>query len=177
MDALSGIVQQILDLISAHIFAGVFAAALTETILPVIPSLVIFPLAGYLASEADMNLPSVILLGVVGGAGATAGSVVPFVIAWKLGRLALKRYLRFARISDDKLVRAEGWFERHGNKAVFFGRLVPAVRELISIPAGLLHMNLYRFLIYTFLGSCIWCLVLVVSGYYLGPEVFNRLLQ
>lgn len=176
MVSIDGIIQQTVELIADHIVLGVFAAALIETVLPVIPSFVIFPLAGYLAAQSGMGAVEAVLLGAVGGAGATIGSVVPFLAAWKLGRLALRRYLRFARISEKKLDRAEEWFARHGYKAVFLGRLAPAVREIISIPAGLLRMEPLRFLLYTFAGSCAWCTALILAGYYLGPEALEHLL-
>ncbi len=172
MSAADEFMQSFVDLISEHIFLGVFLTSLAETVFPLIPSLAIFPLAGYLASQAGMDPVSVILLGVTGGAGATIGSTVLFLIAWKLGRIVLLRYLRFARIDESKLARAEAWFGRHGDKAVLLGRMVPAVREMISIPAGLLRMRLSKFLLYTFLGSCVWSTALILAGYY-GLAAFD----
>lgn len=166
-------VQSVTDLVSEHLFLGTFLAALIETVFPPIPTLAIFPLAGYLASQAGLDLPSVALLGVVAGAGATIGSTVLFLIAWKLGRTVLLRYLKYFRMTTDHLARAEAWFERHGDKAVFFGRLAPVIREMISIPAGLLRMRMPKFLLYTFLGSCAYGMITIMAGYYFGVTVLG----
>ncbi|MFI5417162.1 MAG: DedA family protein, partial [Nitrososphaerales archaeon] len=86
----------------------------------------------------------------------------------KLGRIALLRYLRFAKITDERLAKIEKWFEKYGDKAVFFGRMVPVLREMISIPAGLLRMKPAKFVAYTFCGSCVWSIALTLVGYYFG---------
>jgi membrane protein DedA with SNARE-associated domain len=162
------------DLISEHLFVGVFLAALIETVFPPIPTLAIFPLAGYIASQSELGLFSVILLGVIGGMGATIGSTVIYIIALKLGRTILIKYFRYARINEKKIKRVEVWFEKHGDKSIFFGRLVPVAREMISIPAGLFKMNVLKFLLYTFLGSCVWSVGTILAGYYFGLAVFER---
>ena len=85
-----------------------------------------------------------------------------------MGRAALLKYLKYVRVSEKKLVRVECWFQKYGDKAVLFGRMVPVFREMISIPAGLLKMKLAKFLIYTVLGSCGWSITLIFIGYYFG---------
>jgi len=171
LNQIDAFIQSITDLITEHIFLGMFLASLIETVFPPIPTLAIFPLAGYLASQAGLGLPSVLLMSIAGGAGATIGSTLLFLIAWKLGRVVLLRYLKYFRMSEERLAKVEGWFERHGDKAVFSGRLVPVVREMISIPAGLLKMNPAKFLLYTFLGSCTYSAITILAGYYLGLAV------
>ena len=175
MSWLESFIQSIADMITANLFPGVFLAALIETVFPPIPTLAVFPLAGYLASQAGLDLPSVLLLCVTAGAGATIGSTVIFLAAQKLGRGVLLWYLKRIRMSEARLVKVEAWFERHGDKAVFAGRLVPVVREMISIPAGLLRMRLPKFLLYTFLGSCVYSIVTILAGYYLGVSVLSDL--
>ena len=156
-------------------YAGVFLAALIETVFPPIPTLAIFPVAGFIASENNMDVFSVIILGIVGGAGATIGSTVIYMVAWKLGRAVLLRYLKYARINEEKLIRVERWFEKHGDKAVFFGRLAPVIREMISIPAGVLQMKIPKFVLYTFLGSCVYSTGVILAGYYFGVAVFENI--
>lgn len=175
MNEIESFIQWITDFIGEHLFAGVFLAALIETVFPPIPTLAIFPAAGYVASQNNLNLFSVILLGIVGGAGATIGSTVIYLIAWKLGRAVILRYLKYAKINEEKLVRVEKWFEKHGDKAVFFGRFAPVIREMISIPAGVLQMKIPKFLLYTFLGSCIYSTGVILAGYYFGIAVFENI--
>ena len=83
----------------------------------------------------------------------------------------LLRYLGYVRISEKKLERVEIWFEKYGDKAVFLGRMVPVMREMISVPAGLLKMRIPKFVTYTFAGSCVWSAVTILSGYYFGEAL------
>ncbi len=170
---IESLITWITDLISQHLYFGVFLAALIETVFPPIPTLAIFPLAGFVASKNNLPVFNVILLGLAGGIGATIGSTVIYLVAYKLGRVVLLKYLKYARISESKLARVETWFAKHGDKAVFFGRLVPVLREMISIPAGLLKMKIAKFVLYTFLGSCIWSTGIILAGYYFGVAVFE----
>ncbi len=85
-----------------------------------------------------------------------------------MGRTALLRYLKHVKVSEKKLDRVECWFQKYGDKAVLFGRMIPVFREMISIPAGLLKMKLPKFLAYTILGSCGWSMTMIFIGYYFG---------
>ncbi|MGI0021793.1 MAG: DedA family protein [Nitrososphaeraceae archaeon] len=161
-------VQWVISLVSDYLYAGIFTAALIETIFPPIPSEIIFPLAGYIASQNGMSIIHVIVLGLSGAAGSTAGAFGIYLIARKLGRIALLRYLRYAKINEARLTQVDSWFEKHGAKAVLFARMVPGLRELISIPAGVLKMKVDKFLIFTFAGSCVWSVSLTLVGYYFG---------
>ena len=109
----------------------------------------------------------------MGGAGATIGSTAIYAVSRRLGRAALLRYMRYARVDDARLARVEAWFAAHGDKAVFFGRLVPVMREMISVPAGILRMPVPKFLLFTFAGSCVWSTGVILAGYYFGVSVFG----
>ncbi|WP_238523183.1 DedA family protein [Nitrosopumilus maritimus] len=146
-------------------------AALVETIVPPIPTLAVFPTAGFLASQQGIPLIGIIPMIILGATGATIGTSSIYFIALKLGRAVLLRYLKHFRISEKKLVRVEDWFEKYGDKAVFLGRMVPVMREMISVPAGLLKMKIPKFILYTFAGSCIWSTGTILSGYYFGEAM------
>ena len=145
-------------LMTDYLYVGIFLAALIETVIPPIPTMVVFPTAGFIASQNGLELPELIILGIIGGIGASIGSTVIYLIALKLGRTALLKYLKYVRVSEKKLTRVENWFQKYGDKAVLFGRMIPVFREMISIPAGLLKMKFAKFFAYTLLGSCAWSL-------------------
>ena len=161
-------VEWLTTLLAEYLYAGVFIAAIIETIIPPIPTMAVFPTAGFLASQNNFELYQVILLGIIGGLGASIGSTMIYLIALKLGRVVLLKYLRYVKVSEKKLTRVENWFQKYGDKAVLFGRMVPVFREMISIPAGLLKMKFAKFLTYTILGSCGWSITLILVGYYFG---------
>nr|AIF20500.1 putative membrane SNARE associated-like protein [uncultured marine thaumarchaeote KM3_90_C11] len=165
---LESLIELITTLIEDYLFLGVFLAALIETIIPPIPTMAVFPTAGFIASQNGLELPELFLLGIVGGLGASIGSTLIYLIALKLGRTALLRYLKRVKVSEKKLTRVEYWFQKYGDKAVLFGRMIPVFREIVSIPAGLLKMKLPKFLAYTILGSCGWSITLIFIGYYFG---------
>lgn len=159
------------EFLTGHLYEGVFVAALVETIIPPIPTLAIFPTAGFLASQEGFSLLSVIPLIILGALGATIGTTAIYLIALKLGRKILLRYLRFVKISEKKLERVETWFEKYGDKAVFLGRMIPVMREMISVPAGLLGMKFPKFILYTFAGSLVWSTATILAGYYFGESL------
>jgi len=154
-----------------HLYEGIFLASLLETVIPPIPTLAIFPTAGFLASQQGIPLIELIPMIILGAIGATIGTSAIYLIALKLGRVVLLRYLRYVRVSEKKLQRVETWFEKYGDKAVFLGRMVPVMREMISVPAGLLKMRIPKFVFYTFVGSCIWSTGTILSGYYFGEAI------
>ena len=161
----------ITEFLGDHLYEGIFLAALLETIIPPIPTLAIFPTAGFLASQQGITLLGLIPMIILGGIGATIGTSAIYLIALKLGRVVLLRYLNFVKINEKKLERVEIWFEKYGDKAVFLGRMVPVMREMISVPAGLLKMRIPKFVTYTFAGSCVWSTGTILSGYYFGEAV------
>ena len=161
----------IADFLGDHLYEGIFLAALIETVIPPIPTLAIFPTAGFLASQQGISLFGVIPMIILGATGATIGTSVIYFIALKLGRTVLLRYLKNFRISEKKLERVEIWFEKYGDKAVLIGRMVPLMREMISVPAGLLKMKIPKFILFTFIGSCIWSSITILAGYYFGEAI------
>ncbi|RZD41229.1 MAG: DedA family protein [Thaumarchaeota archaeon] len=146
----------ITEFLGEHLYEGIFLAALIETIVPPIQGI---PLIGV--------IPMIIL----GAIGATLGTSAIYLIALKLGRVALLRYLCYLKISEKKLARVEVWFEKYGDKAVFLGRMVPVMREMISVPAGLLKMKIPKFVMFTFAGSCVWSTGTILSGYYFSESI------
>jgi membrane protein DedA with SNARE-associated domain len=164
----SAILDAITDLIGAYGYPAVFAAAFLEVMFPPIPSELIFPLVGYTVQNRGIGLENAIGMATAGALGSTAGAVLIYFIAGKVGRAAIARFGKRVRISDHELVKAEKWFERYGSIAVFTGRMVPGIREIISIPAGIAKMNFAKFVGYTFAGSVLWSIILTLAGYYLG---------
>ena len=112
MSELEILVQWITDLLSEYLFLGVFLAAVLETAIPPIPTMVVFLTAGFIASQNNLTVIEAVLLGITGGLGASIGSSLIYFIALKLGRVALLRYLNRVRISEKKLERVEKWFEK-----------------------------------------------------------------
>ena len=165
---LESLIELITTLIEDYLYLGVFLAALIETIIPPIPTMAVFPTAGFIAAQNGLGLPELFLLGILGGLGASIGSTVIYLIALKLGRTALLKYLKYVKVSEKKLTKVEQWFQKYGDKAVLFGRMIPVFREMVSIPAGLLKMKIPKFLAYTILGSCGWSMTLIFIGYYFG---------
>jgi membrane protein DedA with SNARE-associated domain len=161
----------IADFLGQHLYEGIFFAALIETVIPPIPTLAIFPTAGFLAAQQGIPLSGGIPMILLGGSGATIGTTVIYLIALKLGRTVLLRYLKNFRISEKKLERVEIWFEKYGDKAVLIGRMVPVMREMISVPAGLLKIKIPKFNLFTFFGSCIWASITILAGYYFGESI------
>ncbi|MEX0862024.1 DedA family protein [Nitrosopumilus sp.] len=171
MEPLDSFLIWISDFLGDHLYEGIFLAALLETIIPPIPTLAVFPTAGFLASQQGISLIGLIPMIILGAIGATIGTSLIYLIALKLGRVVLLRYLKYVKVSEKKLTRVEVWFEKYGDKAVFLGRMVPVMREMISVPAGLLKMRIPKFIMYTFAGSCIWSTVTILSGYYFGETI------
>jgi LPXTG-motif cell wall-anchored protein len=165
---LSGILETLTGLIAQYGYPAVFAAAFLEVIFPPIPSEVIFPLVGYTAYSEQLGLENAIGMAATGASGSTAGAIMIYFISKKVGRAAILRFGRHVRIDESDLVKAEKWFQKYGAVAVLTGRMVPVIREIISIPAGIGGMSLSKFIIYTFLGSLLWSVALTLVGYYLG---------
>jgi membrane protein DedA with SNARE-associated domain len=170
---LSGIVDAISTLIGEYGYPAVFAAAFLEVIFPPIPSEVIFPLVGFIAQNRGLGLENTIGMATVGALGSTVGAVLIFFVSARVGRTAIMRYGKRVRISEQEIEKAERWFERYGSVAVFTARMIPGIREIISIPAGISRMNIAKFVGYTFAGSLLWCIILTLVGYYLGEAWRN----
>ena len=142
--------------------------AIESTFLP-LPSEVVIPFAAWKAAQGDLN---VILVIIVGTFGALFGSLINYSLAYYLGRPLVYRFAeskagRLFLLSREKVEHAESYFIKNGKTSTFIGRLVPGIRHLISIPAGLAKMNLRDFILYTFAGAGIWNIILGIIGYYL----------
>jgi len=148
-------------------YAGLFLLLLAETIFPPIPSEAILPLAGYFVEQGDFNYVLVLLTSTVG---SVTGAMILYELSRHGGRPFADRFLRFARIDPAKLDDADDWFARRGTWVVLFGRCIPGVRSLVSVPAGLLRMSRARYLIFTTIGSAVWNTFLVTLGYVLGTQ-------
>ncbi|GEN35905.1 MULTISPECIES: DedA family protein [Aneurinibacillus] len=146
-------------------YAGVFLGMLLESACIPVPSELIMPFAGFLASQGKMNLLAAIVAGSIGG---TIGCVVAYVIGRKYGHL-LEGPLRFV-FPLHEVRRAQRWLARHGDSVGFFTRLLPAVRTFISLPMGMAHAPFLRFVVYSFVGTAIWCTVLAYVGWMLGEN-------
>ena len=170
--ASAGLLSQITEAMEALIirygYPAVFAVAFLEMVFPPIPSEIVFPLVGFTAQSGGVGVEGAVALGAVGALGSTAGALVIYFVARKVGRAAILRYGKYLKIGEEELRKAEGWFAKYGIAAVFFARMVPGVRELVSIPAGIGGMGLVRFTLFTFAGSLVWSVVLTLVGYYLG---------
>ena len=148
----------------------VFLMGIESAAIP-FPSELIMPLAGWLLIQAKGgSVWMVPLAGFYGGLGNLLGSLVAYWVSLKGGRPILFRYGKYVLMSKDEVDKAEAWFNKYGEWAVFIGRLLPVVRTFISIPAGLARMNLWRFSLYTFAGSFIWSLGLAYGGFLLGEN-------
>jgi membrane protein DedA with SNARE-associated domain len=138
--------------------------AIESSILP-LPSELVMPPAGYLAAKGQMNGPLAVLIGALG---SVLGALVNYGLAIAVGEPALRRFGRYVLVTEASLDRAEAFFKRHGEIGTFLGRLVPVVRHLISIPAGLARMRLGRFVVFTGAGAGIWCGILAYIGWLIG---------
>ena len=148
-------------------YAGLALLMLGETVFPPIPSEAVLPLAGYLVEQGDFSYALVLLTST---AGSVLGAWVLYEAARRGGRPFATRFLRFARLKPEKLDDAESWFARRGPFIVLFGRCVPGMRSLVSLPAGLLRMPRVQYLALTLVGSAVWNTVLVTVGYLLGSQ-------
>ena len=150
---------------------GVVGLMALETVFTPVPSEVVMPLAGWMLVKARGLEPTYVLLaGLYGGLGSTAGSALIYGIGAWGGRPLLYRYGKYLLISHHDLDIAERWFTKYGELAVFFSRLMPVVRSLISLPAGIVRMSVLKFLLFTFAGSVIWSTALAFAGYQLGEH-------
>ncbi|WP_299165615.1 DedA family protein [uncultured Arthrobacter sp.] len=164
----SGLTGVITDVMSALGEVGVGVLVLLETVFPPIPSEVVLPLAGFLSQQGEMN--AVLVLGLA-TLGSYIGAVLLYLLGAKLGEERVVRGLsKLPLVDRDDFERAARWFDRHGRSAVFFGRLIPGVRSLISLPAGAEHMPLGTFTLFTVAGSLLWNVLLIGLGYFLGTQ-------
>lgn len=162
--------QLIISLMDKYGYLGIFLLILLENIFPPIPSEVILTFSGYMITYTSLNLILIILF-------STLGSLLGAILLYFLGKIiSLESLYYFSSSKLGKLLcinekdvnMTNQWFSSHGNSCVFFGRFIPIIRSLISIPAGINRMNLFKFSLFSFLGSLIWNSVLILLGNILG---------
>lgn len=175
IDSFAKVIQQIVTLFGA---GGVTLIALLENLFPPTPSEFLYPLAGKMAYDGQLSIPAIIGAGVLG---SLLGSLIFYAIGYKLGpdrihdlierRGRFKLFgLQIQLVSVEDYDRALGLFKRHGGRIVFIARIMPLVHGVVSIPAGVVRMNLGLFLIYTALGAACWITPLTLFGYWLGDS-------
>ncbi len=147
-------------------YVGIIALMAMESSIIPVPSEIVIPPAAFLAARGDLSFAGVILAGTLG---SYLGAAISYWISLWLGRAFIARFGKFFLISEEKLERAEVWLARYEAGGVFFARLLPVIRHLISIPAGIVRMNFLTFSVVTIAGSAVWCGVLT----YLGAKAFR----
>ncbi|MRJ02720.1 MAG: DedA family protein [Epsilonproteobacteria bacterium] len=161
------IVQAIVELVGDMGYLGIFIMMFLESSLFPFPSEVAMIPAGYLAQKGEMSLTAAWL---AGAGGSLAGALFNYLLGHRFGRPFLEKYGNYLFIKEESLQKVDRFFAKYGDPSTFWGRLIPGVRQYISLPAGIGRMNLLSFSLYTFLGAGIWCGVLLALGYYIGEN-------
>lgn len=168
---LAGMAQWIVGIIEQHGYFAVAALMLLENVFPPVPSELIMPFAGFVSSRGDMSVVGVVLAGTLG---SLLGTLPWYWAGRKIGHQRLKAWAgrrgRWLAVEPAEIDRAHHWFQGRGAAAVFFGRLVPALRSVISAPAGVADMPLLRFLLWSAFGSLIWVSALTWGGHALADQ-------
>ncbi len=167
MSEFTEIVNWIVSTVGSLGYPGVFLLMLLESSFIPFPSEVIMVPAGYLASKGEMDIFVVILCGALG---SLIGALINYYLAALLGRPLLLRYGKLILFKEETLNRMENFFQQHGHISTFTGRLIPVLRQYISLPAGLARMHLPTFCFYTTLGAGIWVIILTLIGYFIGEN-------
>ncbi len=163
----SSLAKVVINLIEATGYYGVFVLMVMESCLLPVPSEIVMPFAGYLVYVGGLDFLRVVVAGALGN---IAGSIISYCIGFLKGRSFLVKYGKYFLVTREHIEMADKWFERYGEKAVFIGRLLPVVRTVISLPAGITKMNQERFLIWTTIGVFPWCALLAYLGMILGAN-------
>ncbi len=161
------LISWLVTTIGALGYPGIFILMAMESSVIPIPSELVMPPAGYLAQQGQMNMVIAILCGT---AGSLVGAYANYFAAHYLGRPLVLKYGKYVWITEEKFAKVEKYFRDHGEISTFIGRLIPVVRHLISIPAGLAGMNHVKFSLYTVFGAGIWVTVLSFIGYFIGEN-------
>ncbi len=164
-------IDQFQHLIDTLGYFGVFLLLFIENIFPPLPSELVAPFCGYAAARGELSLPGVIVAAVLG---SMVGQMPWYYAGWVLGRRRIERlaerYGRWLTVTPHEVERVFDWFHRFGPASVFFGRMVPAIRAVISLPAGIAHMSLAKFLAFSLAGTTLWMGGLAYAGYRLGQN-------
>jgi len=167
LDIISNLANFVIQTISNAGYLGIFFLMVAESALIPIPSEIIMPFSGYLASTGKLNPVLIILAGSVGN---LVGSLIAYFVGVKLGREFIVKYGKYVLLKKSHLNWTESYFKKYGDRSTFVSRLLPAIRTYISLPAGVAKMNLKKFSIYTFAGSIIWSTMLTYVGIALGDQ-------
>jgi len=162
---MSAFLATIVSIVNGMGYLGITAAMFLESSFFPFPSELVLPPAGYLASQGKMELWIVVVLGIVG---SLLGALFNYWISLRLGRPLILRFGRYVGLSARAYDRAEEAFRRHGEISTFVGRLIPGLRQYISLPAGLALMPIGKFVLFTGLGAGIWASILSLLGYSIG---------
>jgi membrane protein DedA with SNARE-associated domain len=170
------IVNGIVEIIGQMGYIGIFIMMFLESTFFPFPSEVAMVPAGYLASKGEMSLYFAVFVGVFG---SLLGALFNYYLARIYGRKAILKFGKYLFFSEVKLKRMEDFFYKHGSFSTLIGRLIPAVRQFISLPAGLSKMAISSFIIYTTIGAGIWIIILTLLGYFIGynQELLNEYLH
>lgn len=164
-------VERVIDIIILVLdklgYIGTFTAMALESACIPIPSEIILPFGGYLSFTGRLNLTVMIIMGTIGG---TVGSIGAYYIGKIGGRPLVEKYADKLNLSKSHIEKSDEYFNRYGEKIVFYSRLLPIIRTFISLPAGISKMDFKKFTIYTFLGSAIWSILLGYAGYKMGEN-------
>ncbi len=159
--------QDLVDLIFDWGYLGIFIMMAIESSFIPFPSEIVLIPAGYLASKGEMNIVFIMSSAL---SGSMVGAFVNYYLSLLLGRKLLIKYGKYFFIKEQTLQKMDDFFIKHGHISTFVGRLIPGIRQLISVPAGIAKMNIGIFSIYTALGAGIWALVLTLLGYFIGEN-------
>ena len=171
IEILDSVVSWIVKVAAALGYPGIFILMFLESTFFPFPSEVVIIPAAYLAAQGQMNLFLVIFMGILG---SIAGALFNYYLAVKLGRplilSLIKRFGKYVFITEKAYNKTGGYFRTHGEISTFIGRLIPGIRQIISLPAGLARMNKAKFVVFTGLGAGIWVVILAVIGYFIGSS-------
>ena len=167
MHIISALTEWLVNTIGRMGYTGIISLMFLESSFFPFPSEVVMPPAGYLAWKGEMSLPLVLL---AGSAGSLLGALFNYWIAVKLGRPFLLRYGKYFFVSPESINKADEFFSRHGHVSTLVGRLLPVIRQYISLPAGIARMPMKTFTLYTTIGAGAWVVVLTFAGYLLGEH-------
>ncbi|MFH1181176.1 MAG: DedA family protein [bacterium] len=166
-DLLAFLSAWIVNFISGAGYLGIFVLMALESACIPVPSEIIMPFSGFLVWEETLAWWPVILWGTIGN---LVGSIAAYFIGRYGGRALVLKYGKYVLLSSDDVEKAERWFNKYGSASIFFSRLLPVVRTFISLPAGIARMPLWKFSLYTFLGSLPWAIVLTYAGLIAGEN-------
>ena len=164
---LHDIIDFIVSSVSSWGYAGIFVMMFLESSFFPFPSEVAMIPAGYLAHKGEMSLALAFISGTLG---SLLGAIFNYYLCYFFGREIILKYGKFVGITHEKMDKFEAFFNKHGEISTFNSRLIPGIRQYISLPAGLAKMNIFRFCLFTTLGAGIWCAVLLGVGYFLGSN-------